>query len=64
MKMDGANIEREDVNTFVGVIIDHNICWKPQQKLLNVKKQEASQSCETKFILDHKPLHILSCSLV
>lgn len=65
MIIDDVNIERVYVNTFLGVILDHKICWKPQINNVRTKLAKSiAVSGKTRHILDHKSLHILYSSLV
>ena len=65
VKIDSVTIERVYVNTFLGVIIDHKLCWKPHTKHIQSKvSRSISVQSKAKHVLDHKSLHILYCSLV
>uniref|UniRef100_A0A3Q3EUW8 Reverse transcriptase domain-containing protein n=1 Tax=Labrus bergylta TaxID=56723 RepID=A0A3Q3EUW8_9LABR len=65
VKIDGVNIERVYVNKFLGVTIDHKLCWKPHIKHVKSKlSRSISVLCKAKHILDHKSLHILYCSMI
>ena len=65
VKIDGVNIERVQVNKFLGVTIDHKLSWKPHIKHGKSKlSRSISVLCEAKHILDQKSFHILYCSMI
>lgn len=65
MEIDNVCIERVYENKFLGVIIDHKICWKPQ---INYVKAKLAKSIlilvKSRHILDHKSLHTLYNTLI
>ena len=65
MQIEGVDIERVNENKFLGVIIDDKINWKPHSKhVQNTLSRSISILSKAQYILDHKSLHILYCSLI
>lgn len=63
--MDNVNIERVYENKFLGVILDHEICWIPHIKYVRAKlARSIAVLGKTRHILDHKVLYTLYCSLI
>ncbi len=46
-------------NKFLGVILDHKICWKPHRKCVRAKVAK-----NISVILNYKSLHILYCTII
>ncbi len=62
---DNVNIERVYENKFLGVILDHRICWKSHIEYIRSKlPRNIAIMGKSKFILDQKSSYILYCSLV
>lgn len=65
MTIDDVNIERVYENKFLGVLLNHKICWKPHINYIKTKIARSTAVLgKTKHILDNKSLYILYCSLV
>ena len=63
--IDHVEIERVYENKFLGVIIDHKLCWKPHLK--QVKRKVSMSTAilyKTKDVFNTKSLHMLYCSLI
>ena len=64
-QIDGVIIERVAVNTFLGVIIDETLSWKPHIKHIHSKvSRSIAVLNKAKQFLDNKSLRILYGSLV
>lgn len=64
IQIEGVNL-RVNENTFLGVIIDEKICWKPHIKYIKTKlSRSIAVLARAKHILDLKSLRILYCSLL
>lgn len=65
LNLNGIEIERVSETKFLGVIIDHKLCWKPHIEYI---KRKLSKSVavlhKVKDLLNKKCLHILYSSLV
>ncbi len=60
LKIDNVNIEKVYENKFLGVILDHKICWKPQIKYVKAKLANIIAILnKARHILDNKSMHIL-----
>ena len=58
-------IERVYENKFLGVIIDHKLCWKPHVNYIKTKlSKSAAILYKTKDILNSDSLHMLYCSFI
>lgn len=65
VEIDGVKLERVYENIFLGVIIDHNLCWKPHIKYVRSKlSRTIGILCKTRHILNYKSLYTLYCTLV
>ncbi len=63
--IDNVHIERVYENKFLGVILDHKICWKPHINHIRTKLAKSVAILgRTRYMLDYKSLHILYSSLV
>lgn len=63
--INNVKIERVYENTFLGVILDHKICWKPHIKYVRTKvAQSIGVMGKARHVLSKKALFILYCSLV
>ncbi len=61
---DNTRLERVYENSFLGVIIDHNLSWKPQVKHICSKLAKTNGIlCKVRHILNQKTMYILYCSL-
>ena len=59
------NIERVYQIKFLGVILDHKICWKPHIAYVRAKlARSVAILGKTRLILNQRTLYILYCSLV
>ncbi len=62
--IDNTKIERVQEIIFLGVILNHKICWKPHVRYIRAKLAKCSAILwKTKHILGYKSLHTLYCSL-
>ena len=60
--IDDVSVERVNVITFLGVMIDHNICWKPHIKYIQSKiSRSIAVLSKAKHFLNCAALHILYC---
>uniref|UniRef100_A0A672Z783 Reverse transcriptase domain-containing protein n=3 Tax=Sphaeramia orbicularis TaxID=375764 RepID=A0A672Z783_9TELE len=65
LKINEIEIERVYETKFLGVIIDHKLCWKPQIEYIKRKMSKAVAILyKTRDLLSKKCLHMLYCSLV
>lgn len=61
----GIEIDQVYETRFLGVIVDHQICWKPHIQYIRTKiSKTLGILYKTKYILNKKCLHILYTSLV
>lgn len=61
---DNTRLERVYENTFLEVIIDHSLSWKPQAKRICSKLANTNGIlCKVRHILNQKTLYMLYCSL-
>ncbi len=60
LKIDNVKIERVCENKFLGVILDHKICWKPQIKYVKAKLAKIIAILnKARHILNNESMHIL-----
>ena len=65
IKIENVDIERVYENKFLGVILDHKICWKPHIKHVQSKlARSIAVLGKSRHLLNHKALSILYCSLI
>ena len=65
LKINNIEIERVYENKFLGVVLDHKICWKPHIRHVGVKiAKSISVINKAKHILNTKSLHILYCTMI
>lgn len=58
-------LERVYKNMFLGVILDHNLCWKAQMNHVRSKLARIIGVLgKIRYILNHKTLYILYCSYI
>jgi len=63
--IDDVSMERVDEIKFLGVMIDHKICWKPHIKYIQPKIfRSIAVLSKAKHFLNYAALHILYCSLM
>ena len=65
VRIDNVNIERVEQIKFLGVILDHKICWKPHISYVRAKlARSVAIMGRTRHILNQRALYILYCSMV
>ena len=65
LNINGTEIERVYETKFLGVIIDHKLCWKPHIQYIKGKlAKSVGILYRTRELLNRKCLHILYSSLV
>lgn len=65
LKIDNISIERVYENTFLGVILDHKICWNPHIKHNKAKLAKAIPILnKSRHILNNKSKYILYNTLI
>lgn len=65
MEIDNIEVERVYEIKFLGVLIDHKLCWKPHIKYLCSKiARSIGIMGKTRHILNQKTLHTLYCALI
>ena len=63
--INNINIERVYENKFLGVILDHKICWKPHIEYVKAKvARSIGVLGKARHILNERALYILYCSLI
>ena len=62
LTIDSITIERVYENTFLGVIVDHKLCWKPH--IDYVRAKSISVISRVRDMLNTKSLHTLYCAMV
>lgn len=61
---DNTRLERVYENSFLGVIIDHKLSWKPQVNCISSKLAEITGIlCKVRYILSQETMYILYCAL-
>ena len=62
---DDVSVERVIEIKFLGVMIDHKICWKLHSKYIQSKiSRSIAVLSKAKHFLNYAALHILYCSLI
>lgn len=63
--IDHIEIERVHENKFLGVILDHKLCWKPHIEFVRAKiAKNISVINKVKHILNPQSLHTLYCAMI
>ena len=63
--IDNEIIERVYESKFLGVVLDHKLCWKPHIKCLCMKMARSiGILSKSRYILNQNTLHTLYCTLI
>ena len=63
--IDDVSVERVNEIKFLGLIIDHKICWKPHIKYIQSKiSRSIAVLSKAKHFLNYAALPILYCTLI